>query len=202
MPIHGPPFSPSRSSAGWPRIRSPSDFTALCHYLAGHFTGPGSDFRVAGDCPARRVAARSARSLTIFLLGAGVACWVAGFDILYALQDEAIDRAEKLHSIPAALGRGKALAVSRCCHFLTALFFLAVGITGHFHMLYWIGFSAAAFLLLIEQSLVSAKDISKINLAFMTANGLIGLVFGGVGNCGYAFSLTVNSSTVAPPPHR
>ncbi len=86
---------------------------------------------------------------------------------------------KKLHSIPAALGRRNfRWSFPRLCHLLTAALFFAVGVTGHFHTLYWVGFSAAVLLLLIEQSLVSAKDISKINIAFMTANGLIGLVFG------------------------
>jgi 4-hydroxybenzoate polyprenyltransferase len=61
---------------------------------------------------------------------------------------------------------------------LTAGFFLAVGMTGGFHIAYWTGYGAAVALLVIEQALVSARDISKINVAFMTANGLIGLVFG------------------------
>ena len=116
--------------------------------------------------------------LTILLLGTGVAFWVGGFDILYALQDEDFDRANNLRSIPAALGRKNALAISRLSHLIAALLFLSVGISGHMHALYWSGFAAAVILLLIEQSLVSPRDISKINIAFMTANGLIGLVFG------------------------
>jgi 4-hydroxybenzoate polyprenyltransferase len=116
--------------------------------------------------------------VTILLLGVGVTFWVGGFDILYALQDESFDRSENLHSIPAALGRKSALAISRLSHVLTLAAFAAVGVTGRFHILYWIGYALAALLLLVEQSLISSKDISRINLAFMTANGLIGLVFG------------------------
>ena len=100
------------------------------------------------------------------------------FRHLYALQDEAFDRDMQLHSIPAAVGRKNALLISRGCHLCTAPLFLAVGITGHFHALYYAGFCLAVLLLIIEQSLVSEKDISKINLAFMTANGTIGLAFG------------------------
>jgi 4-hydroxybenzoate polyprenyltransferase len=152
-------------------------FTALCHFWLGLSLGlaPVSAW-IAIAPPA--ASPLDPRGVTILLLGAGVTFWVAGFDILYALQDEAFDRNERLHSIPAALGRARAIWVSRGCHLLTVALFAAVGATGGFHALYWAGFAAAALLLVIEQSLVSPRDISKINLAFMTANGLIGLVFG------------------------
>ena len=104
--------------------------------------------------------------------------WVGGFDILYALQDEQIDRAAGLSSVPAKLGRRGALAISRMCHAATLAAFIGVGITGHFHTLFWIGFALAAVLLLIEQSLVKPHDISKVNIAFMSVNGLVGLIFG------------------------
>jgi 4-hydroxybenzoate polyprenyltransferase len=152
-------------------------FTALCHFWLGLSLGlaPVSAWLAIAPPAASPV---DARGLTILLLGLGVTFWVAGFDILYALQDEAFDRGERLHSIPAALGRTRAIWASRGCHLLTVALFAAVGLTGGFHALYWTGFAAAAVLLAVEQSLVSPADISKINLAFMTANGLIGLVFG------------------------
>ena len=81
-------------------------------------------------------------------------------------------------AMQAALGRAGALYVSRGCHLLTIGAFLAVGLAGGFHVLYWIGFGAAALLLLVEQSLVSPRDISRVNIAFMTVNGVVGLVFG------------------------
>jgi 4-hydroxybenzoate polyprenyltransferase len=152
-------------------------FTALCHFWLGISLGLAPISAWIAIAPPHTNPA-DPRGLTILLLGAGVTFWVAGFDILYALQDEQFDRGEKLHSIPAALGRARALLVSRLCHLLTAAAFLAVGITGQFHALYWAGYTAAVLLLMIEQSLVSPRDISKINIAFMTANGLIGLVFG------------------------
>jgi 4-hydroxybenzoate polyprenyltransferase len=154
-------------------------FTALCHFWLGMSLGlaPISAWLAIAPPAASPL---DPRGLTILLLGAGVLFWVAGFDILYALQDESFDRNANLHSIPAALGRRRAIIISRVCHLLTAALFLAVGIAGQFHFLYWIGYAAAVLLLVIEQSLVSERDISKINLAFMTANGLIGLVFGGL----------------------
>jgi 4-hydroxybenzoate polyprenyltransferase len=152
-------------------------FTALCHFWLGFSLGlaPISAW-IAIAPPA--VGPLDLRGVTALLLGAGVTFWVAGFDILYALQDEGFDRSMDLHSIPAALGRSKALAISRLCHLLTLAAFVAVGLTGGFQSLYWTGLAFAAVVLIIEQSLVSVRDISRINLAFMTANGLIGLVFG------------------------
>jgi 4-hydroxybenzoate polyprenyltransferase len=152
-------------------------FTALCHYWLGISLGlaPLSAWLAIAPPNASPL---DPRAITALLLGGGVACWVAGFDILYALQDESVDRDMHLHSIPAAFGRRRALLASRLSHAATAIFFLAVGLTGHFHLLYYLGYVAAVLLLVIEQSLVSEKDISRINLAFMTANGAIGLTFG------------------------
>jgi 4-hydroxybenzoate polyprenyltransferase len=149
-------------------------FTPLCHFWLGASLGlaPISAWIAISGQPL------NPQGLTCLLLGIGVLFWVAGFDILYALQDEDFDRTQNLHSIPAALGRRNALRISRACHALTLLAFAAVGLTGHFHALFWAGYACAAILLLIEQSLVKESDISKINIAFMTANGLIGLLFG------------------------
>ncbi|HVT80207.1 MAG TPA: UbiA-like polyprenyltransferase [Phycisphaerae bacterium] len=154
-------------------------FTALCHFWLGISLGLAPLSAWIALAPPIRTPWDPA-ALTVLLLGLGVAFWVGGFDILYALQDEDFDRANHLRSIPAALGRKSALVISRFSHLIAALLFLSVGLAGHLHALYWTGFAAAAALLLIEQSLVSARDISKINIAFMTANGLIGLVFGGL----------------------
>jgi 4-hydroxybenzoate polyprenyltransferase len=152
-------------------------FTALCHFWLGASLGlaPVSAW-IAIAPPA--ASPWDPKGITVALLGLGVLFWVAGFDILYALQDEEFDRDQHLHSIPAAAGRRNALLISRGCHILTAIVFAAVGFAGGFHLLYWIGYFCAVVLLAIEQSLVSERDISRINIAFMTANGLIGLVFG------------------------
>ncbi len=152
-------------------------FTWGCHFWLGISLGLAPVSAWIAIAPPR-VEWMGAKSVTIFLLGAGVAMWVAGFDILYALQDDAFDRGEKLNSIPVRFGRRRAIGISRACHGLTVGLFCAVGITGGFHALYWVGFTAAVVLLMVEQALVSAKDISRINIAFMTANGLIGLIFG------------------------
>jgi len=152
-------------------------FTILCHFWLGISLGLaplGAWIAIAP--PAASLF--DPLLLTILLFGLGVTFWVAGFDILYALQDEHVDRTQNLHSIPAALGRRRALLISRFCHVLTIVVFLTVGIVGNFHLLYFLGLTVAAITLLIEQLLVSENDISKINTAFMTANALIGLTFG------------------------
>lgn len=152
-------------------------FTALCHFWLGISLGLAPVSAWIAIAPPH-VSPADPKGITALLLGLGVTFWVAGFDILYALQDETIDREQHLHSIPAVLGRRKALSFSRACHLLTLAAFIAVGITGQFHFLYWVGFFCTLILLVVEQSLISEKDISKINLAFMTANGLIGILFG------------------------
>jgi 4-hydroxybenzoate polyprenyltransferase len=149
-------------------------FTALCHFWLGISLGLAPVSATIAIHPTLN----SQQFFAVYLLGAGVTFWVAGFDILYALQDETFDREEKLHSVPAAVGRADALVISRACHVSCTLCFFLVGRFGGFHTLYWCGFACAALLLIVEQSLVSKNDISKINLAFMTANGLIGLLFG------------------------
>jgi 4-hydroxybenzoate polyprenyltransferase len=152
-------------------------FTAMCHFWLGISLGLAPISAWIAIAPPH-FAVLNPMGITALLLGLGVTFWVAGFDILYALQDEEFDRTMHLNSIPAAFGRRRALWISRGCHLLTLLAFTAVGVSGNFHTLYWIGLAFAAVVLIIEQSLVSEKDITKINLAFMTANGLIGLVFG------------------------
>jgi 4-hydroxybenzoate polyprenyltransferase len=152
-------------------------FTAMCHFWLGISLGLAPISAWIAIAPPH-FGVFDQVGITALLLGLGVTFWVAGFDILYALQDEEFDRGMNLNSIPAAFGRRRALWISRGCHTLTVLAFTAVGVSGNFHALYWIGLAFAAIVLLIEQSLVRENDISKINLAFMTANGLIGLVFG------------------------
>ncbi len=163
---------------GWLAIYSLTKrFTAMCHFWLGASLGLAPLAAWVAIVPPG-VSPFDQRGVTIVLLAAGVTFWVAGFDILYALQDEAVDRESGLRSIPAALGRGQALVVSRMCHVATAGFFLGVGLTGGFHFVYWTGYGAAVVLLVMEQALVSARDISRVNVAFMTANGVMGLVFG------------------------
>ena len=106
-----------------------------------------------------------------------VLTWVSGFDIIYAMQDEDFDRGQKLHSIPTALGKNGALMVSNILHVLSALLVFTAGFLAHFHLLYWIGAAFFASLLIYQHTLVKPNDLSKVNIAFMTTNGIASLVF-------------------------
>ncbi|HSA54919.1 MAG TPA: UbiA-like polyprenyltransferase [Gemmatimonadaceae bacterium] len=111
------------------------------------------------------------------VLAVGVATWVAGFDILYALQDRDFDVAHGLHSIPAAFGAEGAVWASRLLHTVCIVALSVVGPVAGGGALYAIGVGVAAILLLYEHSLVSATDLSRLNAAFFTMNGLISIAF-------------------------
>ena len=117
-------------------------------------------------------------------LATAVVTWGAGFDVLYALPDIAFDRTHGLHSIPAALGERGAIAVSRGLHAVTLLSLALVGV-GAFQgggvapVLYWTGLLVVAALLLYEHSLVRPGDLSRLDAAFFTLNGVISLLLFG-----------------------
>jgi 4-hydroxybenzoate polyprenyltransferase len=114
----------------------------------------------------------------LLALAGAVLCWVAGFDILYSLQDIDFDRGEGLHSVPAALGPRGALAVSRVLHLLSALLFAALGfMLPQLGTVYLFGVAVIAVMLVYEQSLVRADDFSRIDAAFFNVNGAISVVF-------------------------
>jgi 4-hydroxybenzoate polyprenyltransferase len=112
-------------------------------------------------------------------LALAVATWVGGFDIFYALQDVAFDRAQGLHSVPVALGQRGALAVARGLHVATVLALAAVGVATDAGWLYAAGVVVAAALLVYEHSLVRADDLSRLDAAFFTMNGVISIAFFG-----------------------
>ena len=123
------------------------------------------------------IAVRGSLDPRILLLTAAVTFWVAGFDILYACQDHAFDSVAGLFSIPQAFGIRRALMVSRTLHvgvlvMLSGL--LVVFGMGKFAIT---GVAVVAILLLFEHTLVSAEDLSKLNAAFFTMNGVISVVF-------------------------
>ncbi|MCP4593724.1 MAG: UbiA family prenyltransferase [bacterium] len=114
------------------------------------------------------------------VLAGAVTLWIAGFDIIYACQDVAVDRHEGLHSLPAGLGPARALWIARVCHLFTVAL---LGLLAHIAGLGWvylIGAAIVAVLLAIENSLVRADDLSRVNLAFFTLNGAVSLVLGGL----------------------
>ncbi|MBC7840994.1 MAG: UbiA family prenyltransferase [Gemmatimonadaceae bacterium] len=111
------------------------------------------------------------------VLAMAVMTWSGGFDILYALQDVAFDRANGLFSLPAALGAPRALNVARVLHVGTVLLLALVGWATGGGVLYAVGVAAVAVLLLYEHSLVKPDDLSKLDAAFFTMNGVISITF-------------------------
>lgn len=109
---------------------------------------------------------------SLWLAGA-VVCWVAGFDIIYSLQDIDFDRAQGLHSLPSRWGPAKALLFSKLLHVVSALLLLAFGLSAGLGVLYYIGWAIALMLLEYEHSLVSPRDFSRVDAAFFTVNGLM-----------------------------
>jgi 4-hydroxybenzoate polyprenyltransferase len=113
----------------------------------------------------------------LIALAAAVMCWVGGFDILYALQDVEFDRAHGLHSLPVSLGIPNAIAAARAFHAGTVVALAVAGLASPVGMLYWIGVAAVAVLLLYEHRLVRASDLTRLDAAFFTMNGVISLTF-------------------------
>jgi 4-hydroxybenzoate polyprenyltransferase len=113
------------------------------------------------------------------VLAAAVATWVAGFDILYALQDRTFDLAQGLHSIPVAFGPEGAVQASRLLHLLSIVALGVVGLATDAGALYGLGVLVAAALLLYEHRLVSPTDLSRLDAAFFTMNGIISIAFFG-----------------------
>lgn len=145
-------------------------FTMLCHLVLGlglSLAPIGAYLAVTGEF-----------ALLPILFSVAVIFWVSGFDIIYAMQDVAFDQSQKLYSIPSVLGKKNALTVSKLLHLLSALCILTAGFYGSFHWLYWIGFLVFAGMLVYQHSLVKPDDLSKVNIAFMTANGIASVVFG------------------------
>lgn len=145
-------------------------FTALCHLVLGlglSLAPIGAYLAVTGHF-----------SLLPILFSFTVLFWVSGFDIIYAMQDIDFDQFNQLHSIPSVLGAVNALRVSELLHVLSAVMVVVAGIYGSFHVLYWIGIAVFLGMLLYQHQLVKPNDLSKVNIAFMTANGIASVVFG------------------------
>jgi 4-hydroxybenzoate polyprenyltransferase len=123
------------------------------------------------------IAVRGSLDPRILLLTAAVTFWVGGFDVLYACQDLDFDRQAGLHSIPRYLGIGNALWIARLFHLLMLLLLAALIVEFGLGKFAWIGLAAVFLLLAYEHSLVSKDDLSKLNAAFFTMNGIIAVVF-------------------------
>lgn len=144
-------------------------FTPLCHLVLGL----GLSLAPIGAY----LAVTGAFHWLPILFSLAVLFWVSGFDIIYALQDEDFDRSNQLYSIPAWLGKGKALNVSELLHLGSAACVVAAGKLGGFGYLYWIGVLMFIGMLIYQHSIVKPTDLRRVNIAFMTANGIASVVF-------------------------
>lgn len=112
-------------------------------------------------------------------LGLGVGLWIGGFDLIYALQDLAHDRTHGVHSLPARFGPGVALHVSIASHVVTVALFVAFGLAEDLGALWYVGLALVAVLFAYEHSIVTPTDWSRLNRAFFTLNGFIGIALFG-----------------------
>lgn len=113
---------------------------------------------------------------TLLALAVAVATWVAGFDVFYALQDEAFDREQGLRSAVVRLGQGPAILLAKLGHGLTITLLFLVGVGANLGPVYYLGVAAAAGLLVWEHQLVRPGDLSRLDAAFFTMNGVISIV--------------------------
>lgn len=146
-------------------------FTALCHLILGL----GLSLSPIGAY----LAVTAQFDILPLLFSCIVLFWVSGFDIIYALQDENFDKKLNLHSIPVLLGQEDALRFSRLMHFIAAVIILFIGIN-YFttSTLFWTATTLFIGLLINQHRLVKPNDLSKINLAFFTNNGIASVIFG------------------------
>jgi 4-hydroxybenzoate polyprenyltransferase len=143
-------------------------FTWLSHWVLGFTDG----IAAAGGW----IAVREAFEPPALVLWFALTVWIAGFDLIYACQDVAVDRAQGLHSVPARFGIAAALRAAQACHALTVAAFVALGWLTGLGPLYWVGVVAVAGLFVYEHSLVSPTDLSRLDMAFFNVNGYIAVI--------------------------
>lgn len=145
-------------------------FTWLCHFILGI----GLSLAPIGAY----IAVTEQFATLPILFGVIVLTWVSGFDVIYALQDEEFDRENKLFSIPVVVGKRNALIISSIIHLITAITIYVAGNQQYFGILYWLGAGIFTGLLIYQHMLVKPGDLSKVNLAFFTTNGIASIIFG------------------------
>ena len=144
-------------------------FTALCHLVLGlglSLAPIGAYLAVTGEF-----------ALLPVIYSFVVLLWVSGFDIIYALQDLDFDKEEQLKSLPVFFGKKGALTASNILHFLSAGLVIFSGILAEFGLMYWIGCVFFIGLLFYQHTLVKPNDLSKVNVAFFTTNGIASVIF-------------------------
>ncbi len=150
-------------------------FTSLCHIVLG--------LGLALAPIGAYMAVTSQIHPAILAYGVAVFTWVAGFDILYAMQDDTFDRDHNLNSIPANLGRDKAMVISISLHVVTGIALIVAGYLLHSagikaHLIHWVAVAIFLVLLVYQHRIVTTTDLSRINKAFFTTNGVASVVFG------------------------
>lgn len=144
-------------------------FTPLCHLILGlglSLAPIGAYLAVTGRFDVLPV-----------LFSLSVIFWVSGFDIIYSLQDEEFDKTQKLYSMPAWLGKAKALRVSELLHLFSAACVITAGLYISFGWLYWTGVVLFISMLVYQHSIVKPDNLNRVNLAFMTTNGIASVIF-------------------------
>ena len=144
-------------------------FTFLCHLVLGiglSLAPIGAFLAVTGEF-----------NIVPLLFSFAVVFWVSGFDVIYALQDIEFDKSQSLYSIPSYLGLHKALNIARALHVISAGFVIAAFFLGGFHIVYLGGLFVFIGMLIYQHSIVKPHDLRKVNIAFMTANGIASIVF-------------------------
>jgi 4-hydroxybenzoate polyprenyltransferase len=144
-------------------------FTALCHFVLGvglSLAPLGAFLAVTGTF-----------HIVPALFSIAILFWVGGFDIIYALQDDDFDKSQQLRSIPVKLGRQDSLLLSRIIHLVSAIILIIPGLLMQSSSFYFLGWALFSGLLVYQHSLVKANDLSKVNLAFFTTNGIASVTF-------------------------
>ena len=144
-------------------------FTSLCHFVLGlglSLAPIGAYISVTGQF-----------DILPLYYSFIVLTWVSGFDIIYALQDDEFDKTNKLHSLPSSAGRKKALLISIIVHMATFMLVLAAGIFGNGGIMFWAGAAIFSILLIYQHTIVKPDDLSRVNLAFGTTNGIASILF-------------------------
>jgi 4-hydroxybenzoate polyprenyltransferase len=143
--------------------------TVLCHFILGlglSLAPIGAFISVTGKF-----------KLLPLVYSLIVLTWVSGFDIIYALQDDEFDSANSLYSIPSKTGKRKALVISIIVHFISFFLVIVAGLLGSAGYLFWVGAALFSFLLVYQHMIVKHYDISRVNLAFATTNGIASILF-------------------------
>ena len=145
-------------------------FTTLCHLVLGlglSLAPIGAYIAVTGEF-----------ALLPVIYSLIVITWVSGFDIIYALQDDQFDRETGLHSIPAKMSRREALMVSATLHSVSFMLVSTAGLVGQAGIIYWVGALVFSGMLVYQHLIVKPDDLSRVNRAFATTNGVAGVIFG------------------------